>query len=106
MVAPSEYMVRPPVAPVYFFVVDVSANAVACGMLAAACTTIKACLDRCVKRVYILVYEYNRECSNRALCTTVLTFCRACGQKVACTVVKLSECQTQSLRMYVRSCKQ
>ena len=37
---------RPPVAPVYFFVVDVSANAVNCGMLAAAVETIKGCLDR------------------------------------------------------------
>jgi protein transport protein SEC24 len=33
LVAPSEYMVRPPVSPVYFFVIDVSVNAVGSGML-------------------------------------------------------------------------
>ncbi|KAG5179019.1 Sec23/Sec24 trunk domain-containing protein [Tribonema minus] len=44
--APAEYMVRPPVAPVYFFVIDVSANAVNTGMVAAAVAAIKACLDR------------------------------------------------------------
>ncbi len=44
-VAPSEYMVRPPVAPVYCFCLDVSAQAVSSGMLATAIATIKGCLD-------------------------------------------------------------
>eukprot|EP01084_Bolivina_argentea_P102295 183266_1 len=43
--APSEYMVRPPVAPVYCFCLDVSAQAVSSGMLATAIATIKGCLD-------------------------------------------------------------
>lgn len=34
LVAPGEYMVRPPQAPVYVFVIDVSYAAVASGMLA------------------------------------------------------------------------
>ncbi len=44
-VAPSEYMVRPPVAPVYLFCLDVSAGSVSSGMLATAIATIKGCLD-------------------------------------------------------------
>lgn len=43
-VAPAEYMVRPPMPPVYFFVIDVSYAAVSSGMLAAACAAIKGCL--------------------------------------------------------------
>lgn len=46
LVAPSEYMLRPPQAPVYVFVLDVSATAVQSGMLATAVETIKECLDR------------------------------------------------------------
>ncbi|CAB1113207.1 unnamed protein product [Ectocarpus sp. CCAP 1310/34] len=45
MVAPSEYMVRPPQPPVYMFVIDVSQPAVASGMVHVAAETIKACLD-------------------------------------------------------------
>jgi len=45
-VAPAEYMVRPPMPPVYFFAIDVSYAAVSSGMLASACEAIKACLDR------------------------------------------------------------
>lgn len=45
-IAPSEYMVRPPQAPVYMFVIDVSYNAVASGMLANAVAAIKHSLDR------------------------------------------------------------
>ncbi|CAM9779798.1 unnamed protein product [Pylaiella littoralis] len=45
LVAPSEYMVRPPQPPVYMFVIDVSQPAVASGMLYVAAETIKACLD-------------------------------------------------------------
>ena len=45
LVAPGEYMVRPPQPPVYVFVVDVSAAAVACGMVEVAARTIKASLD-------------------------------------------------------------
>jgi protein transport protein SEC24 len=44
-IAPAEYMVRPPMPPVYFFVLDVSAAAVASGYLARACAGIKAQLD-------------------------------------------------------------
>jgi protein transport protein SEC24 len=45
LVAPSEYMLRPPQAPVYLFVVDVSAPAVASGAVAQVAASIKACLD-------------------------------------------------------------
>ncbi len=44
-VAPSEYMVRPPQPPAYFFVLDVSVNAVRSGMLTAAANAIKNALD-------------------------------------------------------------
>jgi protein transport protein SEC24 len=40
--APSEYMVRPPPPPAYFFVLDVSPQAVASGMLAHVAAAIKA----------------------------------------------------------------
>ena len=45
-VAPVEYSTRPPMPPSYFFVIDVSAQAVQSGMLATVCRTIRACLDR------------------------------------------------------------
>ncbi|KAL3680064.1 hypothetical protein R1sor_023020 [Riccia sorocarpa] len=45
-VAPTEYMVRPPMPPVYFFLIDVSASAIRTGMLQTACETIKASLDK------------------------------------------------------------
>lgn len=45
-VAPTEYMVRPPMPPVYFFLIDVSIAAVKCGMLKVAVETIKASLDK------------------------------------------------------------
>lgn len=44
-VAPSEYMVRPPQPPAYFFVLDVSMSAVSTGMLTAASNAIKKSLD-------------------------------------------------------------
>jgi len=44
-VAPSEYMVRAPQAPAYFFLLDVSVNAVRSGMLASAANAIKKSLD-------------------------------------------------------------
>ncbi len=44
-VAPSEYMVRPPQPPAYFFVLDVSVNSVRSGMLASAANAIKNALD-------------------------------------------------------------
>ncbi len=44
-VAPAEYMVRPPQPPVYFFVIDVSYNAVASGMLQSAVNAIQATLQ-------------------------------------------------------------
>jgi protein transport protein SEC24 len=45
LVAPAEYMVRPPQAPVYMFVIDVSAQAISSGMLATCVETIKETLD-------------------------------------------------------------
>jgi len=44
-VAPAEYMVRAPMPPVFFFVIDVSYLAVQSGMLASVCQTIKESLD-------------------------------------------------------------
>lgn len=44
-IAPAEYMVRPPQEPTYFFVLDVSATAVRCGMLRSAAQAIKQSLD-------------------------------------------------------------
>ncbi|KAL8259088.1 hypothetical protein R6Q59_027041 [Mikania micrantha] len=45
-VAPAEYMVRPPMPPSYFFMIDVSISAVKSGMLEVMAQTIKSCLDR------------------------------------------------------------
>ena len=44
-IAPTEYMVRPPQEPTYFFVIDVSATAVRSGMLQSASAAIKKSLD-------------------------------------------------------------
>ena len=44
--ASQEYMVRPPMPPAYFFVIDVSAQAVASGSVQVVTETIKACLDK------------------------------------------------------------
>ena len=44
-IAPSEYMVRPPQPPSYFFVIDVSATAVRSGMLSSMANAIKRSLD-------------------------------------------------------------
>ncbi|XP_043691777.1 protein transport protein Sec24-like At3g07100 [Telopea speciosissima] len=44
-VAPTEYMVRPPMPPLYFFLIDVSVSAVRSGMLEVVAKTIKSCLD-------------------------------------------------------------
>ncbi|TKY58845.1 transport protein Sec24 [Spatholobus suberectus] len=44
-VAPAEYMVRPPMPPVYFFLIDVSISAVRSGMIEVVANTIKSCLD-------------------------------------------------------------
>ncbi|KAK7397085.1 hypothetical protein VNO78_18252 [Psophocarpus tetragonolobus] len=44
-VAPAEYMVRPPMPPVYFFLIDVSISAVRSGMIDVVANTIKSCLD-------------------------------------------------------------
>lgn len=45
IVAPSEYMMRPPQPPCYMFVIDVSATAIASGMVDVAVQTIKEQLD-------------------------------------------------------------
>ncbi|EFJ52467.1 hypothetical protein VOLCADRAFT_72688 [Volvox carteri f. nagariensis] len=44
-VAPADYMVRAPMPPVYFFLIDVSYSAVASGMVATVAAAIKSCLD-------------------------------------------------------------
>ncbi|KAL3647825.1 Protein transport protein Sec24A [Castilleja foliolosa] len=44
-IAPAEYMVRPPMPPLYFFLIDVSVSAVQSGMLEVMAQTIKSCLD-------------------------------------------------------------
>ncbi|XP_057997740.1 protein transport protein SEC24 A-like [Hevea brasiliensis] len=44
-VAPTEYMVRPPMPPLYFFLIDVSISAVRSGMVEVVAQTIKSCLD-------------------------------------------------------------
>jgi protein transport protein SEC24 len=44
-IAPSEYMVRPPQPPSYFFVIDVSYNAITSGMFRTVVETIKATLS-------------------------------------------------------------
>ena len=44
-VAPVEYMVRPPQAPVYVFVIDVSYPSVSSGVVHTVCAAIKSCLD-------------------------------------------------------------
>lgn len=44
-IAPSEYMVRPPQPPSYFFVIDVSITAVQSGMLASVANSIRKSLD-------------------------------------------------------------
>ncbi|KAJ4456219.1 putative Protein transport protein Sec24A [Paratrimastix pyriformis] len=46
IVAPSEYVIRPPQPPTYIFVIDVSPNARESGMLKTVCETIKAGLDK------------------------------------------------------------
>lgn len=45
-VAPTEYMVRPPQAPAFIFVIDVSYSAIQSGMVATAARTILDSLDR------------------------------------------------------------
>ncbi|XP_059297157.1 protein transport protein SEC24 A-like isoform X2 [Lycium ferocissimum] len=44
-IAPTDYMVRPPMPPLYFFLIDVSVSAVRSGMLEVVAQTIKSCLD-------------------------------------------------------------
>ncbi|KAL5574563.1 hypothetical protein UlMin_016262 [Ulmus minor] len=45
-VAPTEYMVRPPMPPLYFFLIDVSVSAVRSGMIEVVAKTIRSCLDK------------------------------------------------------------
>ncbi|KAL9670796.1 hypothetical protein QQ045_008354 [Rhodiola kirilowii] len=45
LVAPTEYMVRPPMPPLYFFLIDVSVSAVRSGMIETVAQTIRSCLD-------------------------------------------------------------
>ncbi|TDH73446.1 hypothetical protein CCR75_006161 [Bremia lactucae] len=61
VIAPSEYMMRPPQPPCYVFVIDVSATAVASGSVQIAVNTIKAQLDNLLgaprTRVGFLTYD-------------------------------------------------
>ncbi|KAM0932236.1 putative Zinc finger, Sec23/Sec24-type, sec23/Sec24, trunk domain, sec23/Sec24, helical [Dioscorea sansibarensis] len=43
--APTEFMCRPPIPPIYFFLIDVSVTAVQNGFLETIATAIKSCLD-------------------------------------------------------------
>ncbi|ONK81317.1 uncharacterized protein A4U43_C01F27750 [Asparagus officinalis] len=54
-VAPTEYMVRPPMPPLYFFLIDVSVTAARSGLLEVIAKTIKSCLDElpCFPRTQI-----------------------------------------------------
>ncbi|PON98273.1 Sec23/Sec [Trema orientale] len=45
-VAPTEYMIRPPMPPLYFFLIDVSVSAVRSGMIEVVAKTIRSCLDK------------------------------------------------------------
>ncbi|KAH7679271.1 protein transport protein SEC24 protein [Dioscorea alata] len=45
IIAPTEYMVRPPMPPLYFFLIDVSVTAVRSGLLEVVSKTIKSCLN-------------------------------------------------------------
>lgn len=45
IIAPTDYMIRPPQPPTYMFVIDVSANAINSGMVAAVCTAIKQSIE-------------------------------------------------------------
>ncbi|TYJ11835.1 hypothetical protein E1A91_A11G304200v1 [Gossypium mustelinum] len=44
-VAPTDYMNRPPMPPLYFFLIDVSISAVRSGMIGVVAQTIRSCLD-------------------------------------------------------------
>ncbi|MBA0742576.1 hypothetical protein Gogos_015618, partial [Gossypium gossypioides] len=44
-VAPTDYMNRPPMPPLYFFLIDVSLSAVRSGMIGVVAQTIRSCLD-------------------------------------------------------------
>ncbi|KAL6499524.1 Protein transport protein Sec24A [Orobanche gracilis] len=44
-IAPAEYMVRPPMPALYFFLIDVSISAVKSGMVEVVAQTVKSCLD-------------------------------------------------------------
>lgn len=72
-VAPDEYMVRPPQAPAFVFIIDVSFAAITSGMLATFSRTLAECLDsiandeRRTRVAFItvdtLVHFYNLEVS-------------------------------------------
>lgn len=51
-VAPTEYMVRPPMPPLYFFLIDVSLSAVRSGMLEVSTFTLEKYL------VYLILFIY------------------------------------------------
>ncbi|XP_010547070.1 PREDICTED: protein transport protein Sec24-like At3g07100 [Tarenaya hassleriana] len=71
-IAPTEYMVRPPMPPIYFFLIDVSISASRSGMLEVVAETIKSCLDKLPgyprTQIGFITYDstihfYNMKCS-------------------------------------------
>ncbi|KAL3827996.1 hypothetical protein ACJIZ3_016798 [Penstemon smallii] len=58
-IAPAEYMVRPPMPPLFFFLIDVSISAVKSGMLEVMAQTIKSCLDSLTPRTQIGFITYD-----------------------------------------------
>ncbi|KAG8502820.1 hypothetical protein CXB51_000464 [Gossypium anomalum] len=65
LVAPMEYMVRPPMMPLYFFLIDVSISAVRSGMIEVVAQTIRSCLDELpgFPRTQIVTYEISGKSS-------------------------------------------
>ena len=62
-IAPSEYMVRPPQPCIYLFLIDVSAQAVECGMVATVCGAILENIDKIAgdKRTKIGFITYDHQ---------------------------------------------
>lgn len=62
IVATKEYMVRPPMQPAHFFLIDVSYNAVASGAVAAVCSSISRLIDELQggpERVQVAIATYD-----------------------------------------------
>ena len=78
IVAPSEYMMRPPQPPCYVFVIDVTANAVASGSLQIAVNTIREQLDKLPgaprTRVGFVTYDNTIQFYNLKVCAKLFIF--------------------------------